>query len=368
MERIKKIILQIGIVSLLTLILLEISIAIAANFGKINILMPTYSLSYPERFMPERSMIFGHRHSPNSSFRVKKNCIDNYYQFNEFGFRDSLPSLQSTDKRVIVIGDSFMEGVGVAENERLSDVIENSTGIKHINFGMADKGTTQAFVIYDSLASKFDHDMVLFSIFPQNDVIDDDPSKGKSATSIRPCWVGNYPDFELQFVPNDAPTHKSTSGIKKLLKRFTYSYDALFSLKEAIKYRLHADSKKDLDGYFNYTNDQLDRMKHSILKLQESAGNKPITVICIPAHIDFSMDKNHTTIEEPLKFFCDSIGVEFIGLKEGFQSHSSDPRRDFYLTCDAHWSPFGHQVAAQYTLDHSINYNNLITNKTGSLY
>jgi hypothetical protein len=50
MERIKKIILQIGIVSLLTLILLEISIAIAANFGKINILMPTYSLSYPEHF------------------------------------------------------------------------------------------------------------------------------------------------------------------------------------------------------------------------------------------------------------------------------------------------------------------------------
>ncbi len=361
MERVKKIILQIGVVSLLTLILLEASIAIATNLGKINILMPTYSLNYPERFMPERSMIFGHRHAPNSSFRVKKNCIDNYYQFNEFGFRDSLPNLRSTDKRVVVIGDSFMEGVGVAENERLSDVIESSTGITHINFGMADKGTTQAFVIYDSLASKFDHDMVLFSIFPQNDVIDDDPSRGKSATSIRPCWVGNYPDFELQFVPEDAPSHKNTNELKKFLKRFTYSYDALFSLKEAVKYRLHTDSKKVLDGYFNYSNIHLDRIKHSILKLQQSAKSKSITIICIPAHIDFSMSKDdRTSIEEPLSFFCDSIGVEFIGLKKGFQSQSSDPRSDFYLSCDAHWNPLGHQVAAQYTLDNSTNYSDLI--------
>ena len=362
MERIKRIFLQIGIIILATFILLEISFAIAANVGKINILMPTYSLNYPERFMPERSMIFGHRHTPNSSFRVKKNCIDNYYTFNEFGFRDSLQSLKSNNTRVVVIGDSFMEGVGVAENERLSDVIENITNITHLNFGMADKGTTQAFVIYDSIASKYEHDMVLFSIFPQNDVIDDDPTKGKSVSSIRPCWVGNFPDYDLQFVPKEAPTYKNTNLLKKVLKRFTYSYDALFSLKESIKFQLNGKPQETLDGYYQFSDNQLNRMKYSIMKLQQSA-KRPITIICIPAHIDFSINTD-SSIEEPLKLFCDSIGVEFIGLMDVFKSQSPNPRNDFYLACDAHWNPLGHKIAAEYLLDYSSNYQSLILTKS----
>lgn len=339
------------IIGIFTFILMEISLFAITKFQLLNIIIPTYSMSSPEDFLPERSRIYGYRHQPNSTYEIKKNCLHTYYKFNSYGFRAKEPTKRSSKKRIVVIGDSFMEGVGVAEEERLPNLLEQNSSIKHVNFAMADKGTTQAYVIYDSIASKFEHSAILFSIFPVNDLIDDDPEMGKNENSIRPCWVGEYPNYKLEFVPKNAPSQKDYSKWKHFLKTHTYTYDALFYLKESIKEKMSDKKNYTKTGYFNYTDEQLNRMKYSLQKIKEKAKEKPLIVICIPSHLDLiNTEKTQKSIEKPLSEFCSKNNIEFIGLYDFFKRKSLTPEKEFYYSCDSHWNAKGHQVVGDYLM------------------
>lgn len=310
----------------------------------------------PEDFLPERSMIYGHRHQPNSTYQIKKNCLNTFYHFNELGFRDELLPHKDSSKRVLVLGDSFMEGVGVSEEERLSDLLEKETGIPHLNFSMADKGTTQSFIIYDSIASKYDHSAILIAFFPINDFIDDDPQIGKNENSIRPCWIGEYPNYQLQFVPKEAPKFKESSTWKHFLKTHTYTYDALFYLKESMKEKIGSRKNYPNTGYFAYSKEQFNRMKFSLLKIKEKAGSRSITLLCIPSHLDLLNPQKKSSVEDKLSIFCDSINVEFIGLYDHFQSASEKPVEEYYFSCDSHWNKEGHKKVKSIVLKESFVY------------
>jgi hypothetical protein len=344
------------LVAATSFILLEVSLHFVVKAGLLNIIIPTYQMNDSEDFLSERSFVYGHRHQPNSTYRVKKYCTDQTYRYNSQGFRDEESKKTSRKKRVIALGDSFMEGLAVEKDERFSDLLEERTSIKHLNFGMADKGSTQSFVIYDSIASKYDHDAVLLSLFPQNDLIDDDPNFGKNLNSIRPCWIGEYPIYKLAFVPEDAPAKKHSASWKHFLKSYTYTYDALFYLKESIKSQATAKQFPKI-GYFDYSEAQLNRMKYSLLKLKQAAGNKPLIVLCIPSHLDLQQNKNAAeSIERELSSFCLKNSIEFIGMFDRLKSASSKPVIDFYYECDSHWNYKGHKLAFQTLMKESSFY------------
>lgn len=340
-----------------SLILLEVGVYFMVKSEQLNIIMPTYAMGDSEDFLPERSYIYGHRHHPNSSYTVKKNCFETVYRFNDLGFRDEVHTARSDKSRVLLIGDSFTEGLGVNEDERFGDLLEQRTGRIHINFGMADKGTTQAFTIYKSIASEYDHDVVIFTVFPVNDFIDDDPSIGKHEESIRPCWLGDYPNYTLQFVPKKAPANKASSQWKHFLKRFTYTYDALYFLKEQLKMSFSKDTAMPASNYFSFTESQLNRMKYSLLKIKELSKNRSVLVVSIPSHLDLQSNKTiEESIEGPLSKFCSENNIGFLGLYNTFLEASADPVKDFYLSCDSHWNPRGHQLVAETLLKESNLY------------
>ena len=339
---------SIFLIGLITFVMLELSLFIISHSGVLNIILPIYKMNDSEDFLPERSLLYGHRHLPNSDYEIKKNCLHTYYHFNNLGFRDADHTQKSDQKRIIVLGDSFMEGVAVDETERLSDLLEKETGIPHLNFAMADKGSTQAYIIYESIASSYEHDGILLSVFPVNDLIDDDPNWGKTENSIRPCWEGTFPNYELKFFPPNAPIKKQTSKWKQFLKSYTYTYDALFYLKESLRTGIGNRKNYPQTSYYAYSEEQLNRIKYSLLKLKEKAENKPITLICIPSHLDFQLtDKKQESIEKPLSAFCELIGIEFIGMMELFKEKSAAPQQAFYYACDSHWNANGHATAKE---------------------
>lgn len=355
-KKLRKRITRILFQMIITFLLLEVSLFFLVKLGFLNMITPTYNLPEYGYFSPVRSNLFGYQHQPNSTYKINKSCFTTEYSFNSLGFRDNEHAKSSNRPRVMVIGDSFMEGLGVSEDQRLSSLLEKETNIEHLNFAMSNKGTCQEFIIYDSIASKFQHDVVLWSIFPQNDLSDDDPTV-KDEDNIAPCWSGNYPNYELTFFPKQAPQIKRKSFLKRFLKNYTYSYNALFLLKESLK------KQKDYKpiGYFDYSKSQLDRVKYSILKLKEAAKNKKIVIICIPSHLElaYSYDpKNQQTIENELMEFCSQLDIEFIGLYPYFKQSKSTVE-DLYLECDSHWNPFGHKKTMEILLKESETYKEL---------
>lgn len=358
----KKIV-NLSVFSLFTFFLSEVSLYMVVHLGWLNIIMPTYSMDSPEDFLPERSYLYGHRHLPNSTYEVKKNCLHTHYQFNSLGFREQEVNQNSKEARVIVLGDSFMEGVGVEEDQRVGDLLEQETNIQHINFAMADKGSTQSFVIYDSIASAYLHDAVLISIFPTNDFIDDDPNIGKSVNQIRPCWKGKFPDYHLSFVPDSSPAQKDYSLWKHFLKTHTYTYDALFYLKESIRASF-STAAYPKSGYFDFTDEQINRLFFSIKKIKEKAAGKKLILISIPSHLDYLSKKPvEQSIEPKLRDFCNQNDVELIGLYSIFKYSSEKPWETYFYSCDSHWNAKGHQLVAETILSKSNYYQNIARNE-----
>src|SRR5262245_62400166 len=80
------------------------------------------------------------------------------YRSNSYGARDVERTLTSDRPRVLVLGDSMTEGLGVALEQRFTNLLERETGIEHLNFATSgDFGTTQYYLLYKTLASKFSH-------------------------------------------------------------------------------------------------------------------------------------------------------------------------------------------------------------------
>src|SRR5277367_3641662 len=95
---------------------------------------PSYRLNY-NSYWADINPSFGVWHRPNSHFVHEGGCFTVEYDTNSYGARDSERALHSSAPRTIVLGDSFVEGLGVPVQDRLSNILEKDTGREHLNFG-----------------------------------------------------------------------------------------------------------------------------------------------------------------------------------------------------------------------------------------
>lgn len=127
---------------------------------------------------------------------------------NQFGMRDRERTLQNLSgrKRVVLLGDSFVEGYIVEAQQRYSDILENRTRCEHLNFGVNSASVINYYLTYKSLARRFEHDVVLISLLPANDFEDYQLGKKQELLSYpiyRPYWEGQFPYVTLRYSLSD---------------------------------------------------------------------------------------------------------------------------------------------------------------------
>ena len=155
---------------------------------------PTYHVNY-NSFWADINPDFGVWHRPNGHFFHQGGCFNVQYTTNSYGARDVERSLHSTQPRTVVLGDSFVEGLGVADQYRLTNILEKETGREYLNFGTGgDFGPLQYALLYKTLAAKFDHNLVLVGVLPDNDFRDMDPAWGKTHHQgrYRPYYADDF--------------------------------------------------------------------------------------------------------------------------------------------------------------------------------
>ena len=136
----------------------------------------TYATNRQPQYWVDIDPIVGRWRYPNVSYHYTANCIDVDYQTNAVGARDPERSILSTaEDRVVVLGDSFAEGWGLAVGDRMTNLLEAETGVEHLNFGTASWGTIQQWQYYKHYARRYDHSAVFLFAFPQNDFADNNP-------------------------------------------------------------------------------------------------------------------------------------------------------------------------------------------------
>src|SRR5690606_12262006 len=135
---------------------------------------------------------------PNARFEHRGDCFDVVYETNSIGARDVERPREAAGRRVVVLGDSFMEGWAVAREARLPDRLEAATGIPHLNFAMAHFGPYQSLLAYRSLARDYEHDAVLLGLLPANDFLDSELALAATIAGsylYRPYLVGEPPNY-----------------------------------------------------------------------------------------------------------------------------------------------------------------------------
>ncbi len=295
---------------------------------------------------------FGVWHIPNTSFHHVSECFDVYNYYNSYGARDKERDLKSADSRIMLIGDSFIEGYGVDTSSRLSNIMEEKLGIEVMNFGTSgDFGSTQMRLLYEKYGSQFEHDIVIVALFPENDFLDDKFTA--ESKRYKPYIIPDKDTFKLiyhvdslhksSWHPNNIgkPKIKSKSLIK-YIRKYSYFYNALAHITRVLRFE---------SRYHSFSTEELAILKYNlegINKLRQTYEAKLI-LVTLPSRYDIlyaNKNKLETTpLNSTLSTFCKEKNSIYIDLLPAFQSYENTAA--LFLDCDGHWSAKGNQEAAR---------------------
>lgn len=374
LRRIYAILVRPLLVAAVVVVAAEASAVLVIKIRRLPVERPQYTLSANgASFWRDLDPVFGVWHPPNSRYHARTRCFDVWYESNSYGARDVERTRTARGARIIVIGDSFVEGFGVELDSRLSNRLESRTGIEHLNFGTSGYfGPTQYVLLYESMARHFEHDAVTVVLLPSNDFEDDDPEFGKSfhEDRYRPYWVDSDSGFVVEYYNPDALTTRYE--IARQVKRAANSYSQLFGLLRYLHagraYRKLAWTNRRTDDpvrpsyYYRFEEEGWRRLEHSLRRLVALTGERPLLVVTAPSRTDVraylarnSPGGGGTPLTERLEGLAQTTGFELLDLLPTFAAASA-AGREVYFSCDPHWNPDGHALAAETILAHSRLY------------
>ena len=336
---------------------------------------------YTNQFLPffvDNDKVFGAWHYPNATTRHIGPCWNVEYTFNSYGARDDERQTKSDKKRIVFLGDSFIEGYGIDKEQRLSNLIEKDSGIECLNFGTSGSfGTTQMRLLYESRAKEFSHDAVVLSFFPFNDLLDDNYEFGTkffyTQKRYRPYLVKDsshsyrllyhldaveksqaYPDSVIQRSTGDLfrdiyfSNAKFSEKAGAFMTSFTYTGAMAGFIADRMKF-INAGTEKNYKSHvFSEKNTEaMDLFYHNVKKIREVVERKPLIILLIPHPLDLIEYKKtgKSVLRDDLSAYCRANNILMVDLLDEFAKLESPA--DYFLPCDGHWSAKGNEFVAQ---------------------
>lgn len=346
-----------GLVFLICLLFIEGMIRLCVAAGWIP--HRTYPTSREPQYWAHIDPVTGVGRFPNTEYRMKEQCIDVLFQSNSAGARDPERALESdAPRRVVVLGDSYVEGLGVNLGERFTDLLEATTAIEHVNFGSSGFGTIQEWLYYENYATRYDHTDVFLFVFPGNDFRDNDPGES-GRNEYRPFLRENDGEFELYYPVAFEDRHREIRGLGEVVKN---TIDNKFYIANCLRWinRLVKDETWGAPGaqsgsyYDDYDRNDLKIFLHALNNLADAVGERRLFVFTIPAARDFEHGRREGTefalIDELHNFARQRPNVRVLDLLTGLLAHSHSANleyADYTLGCDEHFGKFGNRVVAE---------------------
>ncbi len=297
---------------------------------------------------------------------------------NQFGMRDRDRTLQNLSgrKRIVLLGDSFVEGYIVEAHQRYSDILENQTHCEHLNFGINSASVINHYLTYKALARRFEHDAVLISLLPANDFEDYEASKKQEQLRhpiYRPYWEGQFPAVRLRYSLSDlSQSFVSLYGANKPI----HTQQVVDSVYHAMPFADRAWAELSLNSYlyncvlatagkvathrtgvmnsFLADNHRVrwNAFVYSFEQLAKAAQGKQIIACLVPIESDLeAFDKTHQNdLKKHLDPICRKYEVTLIDLLRVFHALGKAQWQKMYLPCNGHFSPQGEQFMASFLL------------------
>ena len=284
---------------------------------------------------------FGAWHRPDTEGEHRGQCYRAHYRINSVGARDAERPRRAEGPRVVVLGDSFLEGYGVEADSRFSDMLEAETGIPHMNFAMASFGPYQQLLIYEGLAREFDHTTVMVSVFPGNDFADMDPDD---------CAELGDPDYCYRPYPGEPPGLERRDRLEPAWRGFFKAHSQAFILALVALRGRHEARATPRSEFYEFEERQVALLEAVLERIRRAAEGRELVVLLIPKLHDLETfaKRGPDPLSARLSAWAEPRGVRVVNLLPAMAGHGRSWDA-FYLPCDFHWSRYGNRVAAEAT-------------------
>ncbi len=305
---------------------------------------------------------------------------------NSLGLRDRKLALEKPrdTRRVLILGDSFVFGVGLNGGERFSDLLDRSLPdhVEVINGGVPGWGTDQEMLFYESSLRRLRPDVVVLAFLGQNDVVNNGLRGPLIEVGTKPRFVCDGETLRLE--PPTPPTRLSFSArarrtLRKsrlllwVKRRFdmreyqhhavedprfvTHGYEANRHLSHWSVYDVRGGEA--IDGAWCVTERVLERLAADCR--EDSAE---LVVLAFPAQIEVDepwraemmkrtgVDPIHMDFARPyqrLAAFCAARGIEYHYPIEEFRAAAQ--KEPLYFEHDAHPNVAANALVAELLRD-----------------
>lgn len=302
-------------------------------------------------------------------------------QTNEVGFRDGPWKKESADFRIAILGDSFTEAMQVGNDEHVSALLESMLGKDVLNASLSGNSTVTNIETYRRLVRPYRPDLTLLFFYIGNDV------KGNSC-ALEPDRVlcgrldGDRVIYHQPPTPVEAeqtalpapPPIQPWRDLKTFARRNFAIYLALYDFKiilqgivntvlgsVPLRWHLYLSKKPpELDEAWRITERALATLKADV----ESDGGRLVLVgineflsispawereMLLAAGSAVPKDFDPARPLRELGRLAARLDIPFLDLLEVFvryRDRHSLPYPFFSFSCDGHWNPLGHYVAA----------------------
>jgi hypothetical protein len=347
---------------------------IAARF-----LFPEWVPEMAERSFWRYDERLGWAHAPGQSGVHRQPDFAVEVEISSQGLRDREYLVEPPDaaKRILVLGDSFAWGQGVAREHLWHEIIEaRNDGWELINSGVAGYGTGQQLIYLEEQGLEFQPRFILLMLHP-NDLLDDiEPFR---YGYFKPTWVlDDAGELELTQVP--VPRLDFEQRFDRWLRNHTYLLYRVYHAQQffdawreerakapeaprAEKSEKPRKSEKQQEAKNNRSPEERAARKAKREARRREAAERPqprskyaVDVSLTIALLERMREAAEAggarlliaTVPMPdpprglLAEAVQSMGIPLLMLDEAFAAASGETR----FRHDPHWTPYGHEVAA----------------------
>jgi hypothetical protein len=279
----------------------------------------------------------------NFSGRFQKTDFNVLVSTNEDGFRFDKSNLNNKEdsKKVFFLGDSFVWGWGVDNENLFSDKLQFLLGENYDvdNYGVNAYGNVQELILFERLLSRNMVPTYLFVMIFKNDFSDNiDAQNGR-----RPFYNIDNEEVVLKNFPVSHPI----GSWFKTFRRKSYILTYLSYWVNYYKQSRHQEKLEDNIIDVSKHNEKINRksylvMKHILNKFKSICYKNSINfyVVYIPYINDF---KTLTPYRNSIANISRELGIDYIDLTDYFK----DNAKKYYFKHDEHWNKEGHLLAAE---------------------
>lgn len=284
-------------------------------------------------------------------------------------------------QRIIVLGDSFTAGQYVSNEHRFTEHLERrlgGAGVEVINFGLEGTGTDQQLLIYEEIASKYEHDLVILLPFLQNirrNMVDAresfDPKTLEKIWLPKPRFkLGTGDKLELTGVPvpdkrltaadvgetcgeqrarGDVVATDTDSSLSNKLKYAVRNAPGVKQLKQALfKFKPH----EPFPEYADPSSEAWRTQAAIVRRLHDASAPRPLVVVPIfyASYVMYRMAKNYLDRFNELAANLSNPpggGLHVLDVQPHFARQGDEAVRCFLEPHDSHFSPHGNLVLAE---------------------